>query len=91
MPNKLAIRLWLWAAMHHRDFDKCRVTFYRSPISAGFYFGSPYSHEFAGFYFRLSIPELSIDIPFHVIDAFTKAKAAEGEVINYSIFDDIPF
>jgi hypothetical protein len=77
--------------MHHPEFYKCSIRFYRSPISIGVHFGSPYSHELFGFSLRVSIPELSIDIPYTIIEAFVRAKAAEGEVINYSIFDDIPF
>ncbi|BAY21695.1 hypothetical protein NIES2100_14520 [Calothrix sp. NIES-2100] len=85
-------KCWLWAAIHHKDFSKCSLKMYKPPISIRSSFLSPYSQTLATVCIDLIFPELMLDIPYNIIEAYENEMKRIGVTVNIRcIIDDIPF
>lgn len=85
-------KCWLWAAMHHKDFSKCKVTLEQPVIAIRSCFLSPYSGTLATICIDLRLPTLALDIPWHIVESYKEAMDKIGAKVNVDcIIDDIPF
>lgn len=84
----MIIRLWVWGAMHSPMFSKCRIQLIRRPVSLGIHW-SEWMDELLVLRLSIQRPRIWIVVPWQMIEEFIKAMKAQGEIVEYSNFDNI--
>jgi hypothetical protein len=86
----LLLRIWFWAAVHSPYFRHCQLYLSRPPMRTNVYCRG--NNRTLLMQITFNCPELTLNIPCHVRDAFLKATQEQCENIDLELTqDDIPF